>query len=807
MASSSSSGKAAPPGKLDLTSIQSYSPHWPHALRLTLAIAVQYACQRCVDRAEAVHQSLYPTGDGGRSEGFYSARTSSPQKQDKDDLAGLVLRDEDGNVQGQLQGWARTQQVQQDREMVEAWRDYAQKYLLATCQHLGISSDALPPGPTTLEDILAASRGRPKEQGKVAAQTEYEMGTSHASPRHEGTGERDKQIRAEESEDGPEMADPVTEAVEGTETQGSVAEADLQTGTKASRDSQDEHVSRQGGILDEDPSREIEVVNELLLIALGMGQHRGEDGSTTLFEQEALFGDLQARPAETPDKVEIVNAEKEGADESELVSDNAGTKAWGALRSGVASIGKASKNVADKATKRESRQGGPTKPNEMCHYDARARAVIFIAVTAMDVRGLDMYMAEKVVAQTIYFIMTEGRTASKKGGKGDPLDESRRHQWMNSASHEAVERDKSKTNWAKWAAMGAGAAVGGALIGVTGGLAAPLVAPALVGLTGISFLATTGGVVMMATLLGVSGAGLAGYRVQRRLRGIDHFEFHQIQSVAHEAGVAIPSLHATICCPGLQLNDDKQGQAFDHAFYQTPDARDAYIIHAEEEMMKRAGEGLRGYVLDTALKSGGQRLGTEVLKHTAMAGIAALTLPLTAWTAASAALDGVFVQAKSRAYRAGLILADVLRDEVQGHRPVTLIGTSLGCVTILTALGELSKSPSEHAHLVDSVFLVGAPFSPSPATLRRARSMVARRFVTAYSSRDMVCAVAAWLGSGISLEEVKQGRMPRIVGSRPVLGVPGVENVDVSDLVGSHFSLNDGPTLERILQKCRAQQG
>ena len=362
-----------------------------------------------------------------------------------------------------------------------------------------------------------------------------------------------------------------------------------------------------------------------------------------------------------------------------------------------------------------------------------------------------------------------------------------------------------KTNWTKWAAMGAGAAGGGALIGVTGGLAAPLVAPALVGLTGISFLATSGGIVMMATLLGVSGAGLASYRVKRRLRGIEYFEFNEVKTIAKEAGVTIPSLHATICCSGLQLEEHKQGQAFDQVFHQTPDARDAYVIHTEEEKMKSAGEGLKGYVLQAVLKSGGQRVGTEVLKHTALAGIAALTIPLTVYAAASTALDGVFVQAKSRSYRAGLILADVIRDEVQGHRPVTLIGTSLGCVTILTALGELAKQPGENGHLVASVFLIGAPFSPSPAVLRRARSVVSRRFVTAFSSRDMVCSIAAWLGSGISLEEVKNGQMPRIVGSSAMLGVPGVENVDVSDLVNSHFDLNDGKTLEKVFQRCRTK--
>ncbi|MCO5589909.1 hypothetical protein L7F22_043878 [Adiantum nelumboides] len=793
MASVNHSRSSSSSNKLDLTNIKSYSPQWSHTLRLSLAIAVQYACHRCLERAIGTHQLLYPYETiapiGSIRRTYKGEHVNVPQEDD----AGLVSRDEDGNVQGQLQGLARSEQIRQDREMVEAWREYTNKFLMATCQHLGIAAEMLPPGSPTLEDILSVSRGRPNDSNHKAMQTEFEMGTSHANPYREGTGEREDEVKEEEKVEKAESKNAGKEE--------EVKEHVIDKKSATAVEPEAANIERQGGILSNDSTQEIEIVNELLLIALGMGQHRAEDGSTTLFEQEAVFGDTSVELSYDSKKEGIQEdpiAEKEDAD-SQAPSDF-GKKTLNFFRSGVSSIGKAGKSAMDR---KDGKQKGPVKPNEICHYDARARAIIFVAVTAMDVGGGRVYQAEKVIAQTIYFIMTEGRNVSKEEGKGDPIEEGKRNNWMNTASQEAVEKEKSKINWAKWAAMGAGAAVGGALIGVTGGLAAPLVAPALVGLTGISFLATTGGIMMMATLLGVGGAGLAGFRVKNRLRGIEYFEFNEVNTTAKEAGVTIPSLHATICCPGLQLEEHKQGQAFDQVFYQTPDARDAYIIHTEEEMMKRAGEGLKGYVLQAVLKSGGQRVGTEVLKHTALAGIAALTLPLTVYAAASTALDGVFVQAKSRSYRAGLILADVLRDEVQGHRPVTLIGTSLGCVTILTALGELAKQPGENGHLVDSVFLIGAPFSPSPAVLRRARSVVSRRFVTAFSSRDMVCSIAAWLGSGISLEEVKNGQMPRIVGSSAMLGVPGVENVDVSDLVNSHFDLNDGKTLEKVFQRCR----
>ncbi len=279
---------------------------------------------------------------------------------------------------------------------------------------------------------------------------------------------------------------------------------------------------------------------------------------------------------------------------------------------------------------------------------------------------------------------------------------------------------------------------GGVLIGLTGGLAAPVVAPALVGLTGFSFLATTGGIVLMGTLLGLGGGGLAGYRVQQRLRGLDSFEFVEVKSQAHEAGLAIPSLHATICVSGLILKAEDQVKPWTAALSRTIDSRDCFAVKTETQMMVDAGVGLRGYVLDQLLRTGGQKAAEQVIKHTAMAGLAAITLPLTVMGAASAALDGLFVRAKTKAHKAGLVLAETLRKEVQGHRPVILIGTSLGCTTILAALVELAKTPSESAHLIDSVFLIAGPMTPSPSTLRKARSIVGRRFVNAYTSKDMV---------------------------------------------------------------------
>lgn len=56
--------------------------------------------------------------------------------------------------------------------------------------------------------------------------------------------------------------------------------------------------------------------------------------------------------------------------------------------------------------------------------------------------------------------------------------------------------------------------LGGVAIGLTGGLAAPLIAPLLVTLSGgaLGFLASAGGAVVIGTLFGIAGGGLTGYR-------------------------------------------------------------------------------------------------------------------------------------------------------------------------------------------------------------------------------------------------------------------------------------------------------
>jgi hypothetical protein len=79
-------------------------------------------------------------------------------------------------------------------------------------------------------------------------------------------------------------------------------------------------------------------------------------------------------------------------------------------------------------------------------------------------------------------------------------------------------------------ATGAGVVAGGVLIGVTGGLAAPAIAALLAPLGVGSILTASAAPVVLGTLFGVGGGGLAGRRVRERWKGVEEFSFIEVGS-------------------------------------------------------------------------------------------------------------------------------------------------------------------------------------------------------------------------------------------------------------------------------------
>lgn len=156
--------------------------------------------------------------------------------------------------------------------------------------------------------------------------------------------------------------------------------------------------------------------------------------------------------------------------------------------------------------------------------------------------------------------------------------------------------------------------------------------------------------------------------------------------------------------------------------------------------------------------------------------MASLQLPIVL-TKLSYLIDNPWTVSVGRAESAGLILADSLMDRNLGNRPITLLGFSLGSKLIFSCLKELAKKGAYG--LVQNVYLFGSPIVANKDEYLRARSVVSGRFVNGYASNDWI------LGY---LFRATSGGIMRVAGLAPVENIPGLENVDVTELVNGHMA-------------------
>lgn len=140
-------------------------------------------------------------------------------------------------------------------------------------------------------------------------------------------------------------------------------------------------------------------------------------------------------------------------------------------------------------------------------------------------------------------------------------------------------------------------------------------------------------------------------------------------------------------------------------------------------------------------------------------------------------IDNPWSNALDRAKAAGNVLAEVLIQRHLGVRPITLIGFSLGARVIFYALLELARRKAYG--VVQDVFLLGATLTASTKSWLETRSVVSGRYVNAYAKNDWVLNY---------LFRATTGGVGTVAGLRPVEGIPGLENVDVTDKIAGHMS-------------------
>ena len=147
--------------------------------------------------------------------------------------------------------------------------------------------------------------------------------------------------------------------------------------------------------------------------------------------------------------------------------------------------------------------------------------------------------------------------------------------------------------------------------------------------------------------------------------------------------------------------------------------------------------------------------------------------------------------ARSLASKAGKVLGKLLAQRVLGSRPITLVGYSLGSLVIFEALQYLaSLPPTETFHLIQDVYLFGAPVAADEAQWAAARRVVAGRLVNGYGANDHVLAVLSRV-SNVTWNVAGMGPVP----------VQGVENIDCSEVDGH---LKWRRMVGHCLAECRA---
>ncbi|CAL1605499.1 unnamed protein product [Knipowitschia caucasica] len=312
---------------------------------------------------------------------------------------------------------------------------------------------------------------------------------------------------------------------------------------------------------------------------------------------------------------------------------------------------------------------------------------------------------------------------------------------------------------------------GGTVIGVTGGLAAPLVAAgagAVLGAGGAAALGSATGIAIIASLFGAAGAGLTGYKMNKCVGAIEEFEFRPMSSGKH--------LHLTIAVTGWLCNG--KYNSFQAPWCRLGDCGEQYCLVWESRFLRDLGSAMTS-LLDGLVSMVAQ----EALKYTVLSGIVtALTWPASLLAAASV-IDNPWCVCLSRSAEVGKHLAQVLRSRQQvrqkasGKRPVSLIGFSLGARVIYFCLQELANEQDSEG-MVEDVVLLGAPVEGSEKAWKKMTRVVAGKIVNGYCRGDWLL---GFLYRSSSAQLSVAGLQPINVQDRRII------NVDLSSVVKGHL--------------------
>ncbi|XP_068646734.1 uncharacterized protein [Aristolochia californica] len=324
-------------------------------------------------------------------------------------------------------------------------------------------------------------------------------------------------------------------------------------------------------------------------------------------------------------------------------------------------------------------------------YDARHRVALRFLATWLGVDWIKVEAMEVIVALTAVAVK-EGTTEGK-------------------------DTEHTESTWSSWkrgGLIGAAALTGGTLLAITGGLAAPAIAagfgalaPTLgtlvpvIGASGFAAAASAAGSiagsVAVAASFGAAGAGLTGAKMARRIGNIEEFEFISIGENHNQGRLAV----------GIFIS----GLVFEQEDFRKPwegreDNLEKYVLQWESENLIAVSTAIQDWITS--------KITIELMKQGAMVTVLSSLLTALAWPATILAatdfIDSKWSIAIDRSDKAGKLLAEVLIKGLQGNRPVTLCGFSLGARVIFKCLQHLAEVGNNEG-IVERVVLLGAPIS------------------------------------------------------------------------------------------------
>ncbi|XP_015268091.1 PREDICTED: transmembrane and coiled-coil domain-containing protein 4 [Gekko japonicus] len=331
---------------------------------------------------------------------------------------------------------------------------------------------------------------------------------------------------------------------------------------------------------------------------------------------------------------------------------------------------------------------------------------------------------------------------------------------------------------------------GGTVIGLTGGLAAPLVAAgaaAIIGSAGAAALGSVAGIAVMASLFGAAGAGLTGYKMKKRVGAIEEFEFLPLTEGKQ--------LHITVAITGW-LSTGKFG-SFTAPWSSLLHSKEQYCLAWESKYLMELGNAL-----DSLWNGLVNMVAQEALKYTVLAGIVtALTWPASLLTVASV-IDNPWGVCLHRSAEVGKHLAQILLSRQQGRRPVTLIGFSLGARVIYFCLREMAKE-KDCKGIIEDVVLLGAPVEGDAKSWKPFTKVVAGKIINGYCRGDWLLSFV-YRTSSVQLS---------VAGLQPVtLDDRRMVNVDLSSVVSGHLDyMKQMDTILKAVgvktKQCRLEEG